>query len=731
MASLVESVFDYFHFFKTCVIRVLRRNVVIIIMVTEPYFMEEKINLRDILDPTENLVFLIGAGVSMNPPSNLPSARIISKTLLEYLIPSKYVDFVSNHEGLRYEEIIEHVMTSYDKELSFMEYFNFCRASNIIHFLIAHSLMQKSCVITTNFDYLIEWALHDSLNETTRSRIQLVITREDFEKIENAKENIAQGSCMVFKIHGSYQNLATKEFTKESLITTTSALASDKEEGELLGLESYKKRVIEPLIQDKILVVMGYSGNDDFDIGPFLNEVKGIKHLVWIDHNPKGVENLDINSLYNVKKFHKIEDKFKWETLQRKSEIPKVDKVLIEIRAKSGFEIYKIEENTINLTMSTLFPLLLPDINIYDVPIDNNPEAIAEFGKWISPLFKNAKELDKYYTVLIMFKQLGEFKKGIEAAESALEILKENPDERKELTILITLGVFYNNINAKKLTIEYNEKAIALAEKLGEEESLSTIYNNMGTHYHDLTQFDIALSYYEKSLAIDEKYNRLSSKAMTKLNMSKIYNGKHDYETALKYSNEAFEIFDKTKNLRAKGECLKIFSAISMNMKDYEKALKYGEDALTIAKSLGDIDLMAQLENKLGMIYIKKVNARMALIHFKQSIELYDKLGEDRAIIDPLYNLGSILMVSKFYNECLEFLVRAYELAREWDLSEKVANSAFNIAKATIGLGYLEEAWQYAKCAEEDYARINDVKQLEETKRIIADLEAKLPQKAK
>ena len=68
-------------------------------MVTEPYFMEEKINLKDILDTTENLVFLIGAGVSMNPPSNLPSARIISKTLLEYLIPSEYVDFVSNHEG--------------------------------------------------------------------------------------------------------------------------------------------------------------------------------------------------------------------------------------------------------------------------------------------------------------------------------------------------------------------------------------------------------------------------------------------------------------------------------------------------------------------------------------------------------------------------------------------------------------------------------------------------------
>jgi hypothetical protein len=41
----------------------------------------------------------------------------------------------------------------------------------------------------------------------------------------------------------------------------------------------------------------------------------------------------------------------------------------------------------------------------------------------------------------------------------------------------------------------------------------------------------------------------------------------------------------------------------------------------------------------------------------------------------------------------------------------------------------LEEALQYAKCAEEDYTRINDANQLAETKRIIADLETKILQK--
>ena len=697
------------------------------IMVVDPYFSEEKVNLRDILDSPENLVFLIGAGVSMNPPSQLPSARSISKTLLEYLIPPKYVDFISNHEGLRYEEIIEHVMNNFDKELRFMEYFNFCRSPNIIHFLLANCLVNKSSIITTNFDYLTEWALHDSLNETTRSRIQLVITKEDFEKIENAQKKIDDGACYVFKIHGSYQNLATKESTRESLITTTSALAADKEEGEILGLEKYKKKVIEPLLLGKTLVVMGYSGNDDFDISPFLNTVKGIKHLVWIDHNHASERMLNVNSLFNVKKFMKIEDKFKWETILHEKEVPKADKVLIETRAKSDFEIYKFEENTVNLTNAILFPILLPNVDTNTLPFHKETEPMIPFGKWIRPLFKNAKEIMQYYVLLIILKQLGEFKKGIQVAHSALELLKNEPDKRKELTILITLGVFYDSENDHTYSLETNKTALKLAEELKAEGSMSTIYNNFGTHYHNLGQMDIALTYYEKSLAIDEKRGRSHSLAVTKLNISKIHNGNQDYENAIKYCTEAMQFFDEDKNLRAKGECLRVFSAISRNKQDFDSALKYSEDSLTIAKSLGDIASMAQMENKIGMIYVKKVNARMALLHFKQSIDHFDELGEDRAIINPLYNLGSILMMSKHYNECTQFLVRAYELAREWDLPKKVADSAFNLAKAAIGLEYWDTALQYAKCAEDDYIRIDSQKNLVETRKMIGEIQEKLP----
>ncbi len=701
-----------------------------IMMAQDPYFLEEKKNIKDILDENENLVYLVGAGVSINAPSNLPSARTISKSILEQIIPEKYVEFVSNHEGLRYEEIIEHIKTYFDSSLGFMEYFNLCRAPNLIHFYLAHAILAKSGVITTNFDYLIEWALHDILNEFTREKIKLVITKEDFDSIQSVQNDINEGYLPLFKIHGSFQNLATKADTRETLVTTTSALAAEKGEGEILGLESFKQRILEPFLKDKTLIVMGYSGSDDFDISPFLNKVKGIKRLVWIDHIQKSVEN-KLSSDITTKIMQKIEDKFKLEIFVRNKNIPKSDRVLTEICSKTDFEIIKIEMNTLQMVETLLFPLLFPNVDISKLPFVQNPEPIPEIKHWIAPLFKRDDDFSKYYIVQTIFKHIGESQKGVEAGLVALDLLKENPDENRELTICITLGLFYDRLNQQTKSLEFNKRAEKLAIKLGEKGSLGTIYNNLGALYHDQNKFDKAIEYYEKAFVLDERTGRRNSMGIVTLNISKIHNIKGEYEKALENCREAMELFDEQQNLRGKGECFKMYSAIYMNMGDFEKSLKFGQDSLIIAQNLGDVDLVAQLENKIGMIYVKMRNPRMALMHFKQSIDMYDKFGEDKAIIDPLYNLGSILMISKFYNEAAEFLVRAYELAREWDFSEKVANSAFNLAKVAIGLEYWDVALQYAKCAEEDYTRINLENrfqiQIENAKKMIKELEEKVP----
>lgn len=88
---------------------------------TTPY--EGKI--EELFPSDEQYTFLVGAGISMNPPSNLASARAIVRDLLELCGPEEEVDELLEVRGLRYELIVEIIQDMFDENLIFPQ-FRFC-----------------------------------------------------------------------------------------------------------------------------------------------------------------------------------------------------------------------------------------------------------------------------------------------------------------------------------------------------------------------------------------------------------------------------------------------------------------------------------------------------------------------------------------------------------------------------------------------------------------------------
>ena len=52
-------------------------------MADEIYFKEYTEDIESLFTPKRNYTFLVGAGISMDPPSNMPSAQQILNGLLE------------------------------------------------------------------------------------------------------------------------------------------------------------------------------------------------------------------------------------------------------------------------------------------------------------------------------------------------------------------------------------------------------------------------------------------------------------------------------------------------------------------------------------------------------------------------------------------------------------------------------------------------------------------------
>ncbi len=403
------------------------------------------------------VTFLVGAGISMNPPSSLASAREIVRDLLELCVPPDEIDAILDLPNLRYETIVEHIQDMFDKELRFMDYFESVKDPNAIHITLAQAILNNHDVVTTNFDYLIEHGLIVLLNNKGLSpdKITPVITKSDFMRWSDPgkKRQDGGGLLPLFKIHGSSKNIMTGDNTKESLITTISALGKGKETSGTFSIEPFKKPAINALMRDRCLIVLGYSGNDDFDIGPFLKELPDLRRIIWINHTTAGS-----NVLYKVKK---LADASIWENNRG------IYPLLSEIRHDVGYDVYRLNVHTERFVKEYLWPLMSPGEPI-PLTLSSEPqEGRKGFKESVGHLFSGVSLLDRLFFAIRIFSSVNDVAGFKRTVERALSVAKQNGDNMMMAKLIEKkVSILYDENDLESCMREY-EEASALYSQLG------------------------------------------------------------------------------------------------------------------------------------------------------------------------------------------------------------------------------------------------------------------------
>ena len=197
------------------------------------------------------LAILCGAGISAPPPASLPlAAALVQRTTHRLLHP---------YEGwLRALTLRPEMLFSYLYRKNAPVTFDAIRdalstgAFNRLHHFCAQVIERRGAVITTNFDTLIEAALEAGAIPFHRST--------STSRFRNA---------VLFKIHGSADDPA-------SLALTIDQVGA--------GLDAERSRSLHKLVRGRVVLVLGYSGNDQLDIMPVLR-IAGYDRIVWIVHD--------------------------------------------------------------------------------------------------------------------------------------------------------------------------------------------------------------------------------------------------------------------------------------------------------------------------------------------------------------------------------------------------------------------------------------------------------------
>lgn len=232
------------------------------------------------------VVLMVGAGISIDSPTRLPSGYALTEALLDHLLDSRAASEIKTVFSQckpwmgRSLPRLEHVLDKafepstvegVERSGAARELLRIFaqRPPNANHHLIADYLIkQRSWCITTNFDNCIEQA--------GRYQIPVHVIDPDTKSFEILNREYGE-DWGIIKVHG----------TIEHGCAGLGATLADLEH----GLPDVFKTLLEQVTtQADLMVVAGYSGTDHFDINHWIRERRNgdrTTRLVWIDHQSK------------------------------------------------------------------------------------------------------------------------------------------------------------------------------------------------------------------------------------------------------------------------------------------------------------------------------------------------------------------------------------------------------------------------------------------------------------
>ncbi|MHA1979536.1 MAG: tetratricopeptide repeat protein [Promethearchaeota archaeon] len=631
-----------------------------------------------IIEPTDKFTFLVGAGISMDTPSRVPSAKKFVEALVKLCVPAEEISLILQKESLRYEVFVEQLQRYIDKSLIFLDFLETRMKPNLIHYFLGHNIITKNYVITTNFDYLIECALIDLLSKEERKQINPIIVRKQYLDLNQIYDlaNITQ--FLLFKLHGSKRNLITEQNTFESLITTISSLGKDREEVDTFTIEPYKKPIISKIIKDRVLIILGYSGSDDFDITPFLKEIILYKKIIWIDHIPKhGLEDIEINHFNSA----------------INSDMAKQAKFLHDIKKKHNVETYLVKANTKTFISEFLWPKILQSVEINKIKVEDDVNYL-DFDDWIKTLdeYENIDKITQYKFAGYIYYSLSDWKNAGRVWQKGLELSKSKNDLKGEAEFLTNVASLPSSELPLSKCLENLEVAIKLYIKLNDYEGQSSCLNNIGTIYSNKADFKNAINYYLESLKLNETHNDLEGSIVPLLNLGAAYGKMGNQDKTLDYYQKVINIVNKTGDLQHKAQALMNIGVVHKASGENERALKFFEEALQIDKLLGTIPEQTVRLNYIGLIYQDLGDYEKAFEYFNRGLHLATDINDFESKASLLHMIGNLNDLLKNEEEATKNWEKALQICEDYDMIINKVNILNSMGSSAYNLGNYDDA---------------------------------------
>jgi adenylate cyclase len=255
----------------------------------------------------------------------------------------------------------------------------------------------------------------------------------------------------------------------------------------------------------------------------------------------------------------------------------------------------------------------------------------------------------------------------------------------------------FNEVNDLQLALKYAGELISLSAKEGNEFYLHHGYFQKGNKKRLLGDMEEALDAYFKSGEAARKAKSLKGEGSVYGAIADIYSISNNHNNAMLYYNKAIATLRQFKDSIALASAISNAGDEFLNNKNYDSALIYFKESGLIFEKVNYLMGKGYSKGNIGMVYANIGAKELAEKNLNDAIQILSSLEDYYPICVYLISMSDIYQERGDHQTALNYVKRSLELAQKYGLKEQISDANLKLSELYEKAGNTGESLKYYK----------------------------------
>ena len=261
----------------------------------------------------------------------------------------------------------------------------------------------------------------------------------------------------------------------------------------------------------------------------------------------------------------------------------------------------------------------------------------------------------------------------------------------------LLLNLSFNEVNDLNLALRYAEELITLSKKLGNNSYLHNGYFLKGTTKRLQGNLEEALDAFFKSGEAARKANSFKGEGNTYGAIADIYAISKNHRNARLYYIKAIATLRQTDDSVALASAISNAGDEFLNNKIYDSALLHFRESGNIFDKVNYLTGKAYSLGNIGMVYANIGQANLAEKNINEAIRILEQSQDYYPICVYLISMSDIYLQKGDNQTAMNYAGRSLKLAKQYGLKEQISDANLKLSDLYYKGGNISESYKYYK----------------------------------